>query len=167
MKANPPSFARTSTLVSRVLGLTPEELRASFRPAGAQDLPALIELRRRILGDALTWDDRQYLLWRYDFEGRPDSPGRVMVAAHAGKLLGVIGAERVRLARGSEVLDAVSLMDIMVQPELDGSGLGIWMNMAIFETHPIVIEMVPTRIPSDSSTGCSTGCPTARSTSHP
>jgi hypothetical protein len=141
MKANPPSFARTSTLVSRVLGLTPEELRASFRPAGAQDLPALIELRRRILGDALTWDDRQYLLWRYDFEGRPDSPGRVMVAAHAGKLLGVIGAERVRLARGSEVLDAVSLMDIMVQPELDGSGLGIWMNMAIFETHPIVIEI--------------------------
>lgn len=141
MKANPPSFARTSTLVSRVLGLSADELRASFRPARSGDLPALLDLRRRILGEALTWDDRQYLLWRYDFEGRPDAPGRVMIASHGDRLLGVIGAEHVRLGRGMEILDAVSLMDIMVQPELDGSGLGIWMNMAIFETHPIVIEI--------------------------
>jgi hypothetical protein len=141
MKANAPSFAKTTTLVARALGLTSPQLHESFRPATLADLPGVLELRRRVIGENLTWDDSRYLQWRYDFEGRPDGHGSCLIVASGGKMHGMIGAEKIRLAVGHETLDALSLMDIMVQPELDGSGLGIWLNMAVFEQHPVVIEI--------------------------
>ncbi len=141
MKANTPSFAKTTTLVSRALGLRAAQLTESFRPATLADLPGVLELRRRVIGENLTWDDSRYLQWRYDFEGRPDGQGSCLVVAAGGKIHGLIGAERIRLAFGADTVDALSLMDIMVQPELDGSGLGIWLNMAVFEANPVVIEI--------------------------
>lgn len=141
MKGNAPSFAKTSTLVARALGLTPQALKDSFRPARLADLPGVLELRRRVIGENLHWDDSRYLQWRYDFEGRADGRGECLVVAADGKVHGMIGAEKITLACGAERIDALSLMDIMVQPELDGSGLGIWLNMAVFEAHPVVIEI--------------------------
>ena len=59
----------------------------------------------------------------------------------AGKGLTVRSSHSYIVHVGNETVDALSLMDIMVQPELDGSGLGIWLNMAVFEQHPVVIEI--------------------------
>jgi hypothetical protein len=141
MKGNAPSFAKTTTLVSRALGLTPQQLHESFRPARMGDLEGVVALRRRVIGSNLSWDDSRYLRWRYDFEGRPDGRGDCLAVVAGGQVHGMIGAERIVLARGDERIDALSLMDIMVKPELDGSGLGIWLNMAVFERHPVVIEI--------------------------
>jgi hypothetical protein len=141
MKGNAPSFAKTSKLVARAMGMTAEQLAASFRPARKTDLPNVAELRRRVIGEGLAWDDPAYLQWRYDFEGRRDGHGDCLVVEREGQVLGMIGAEKISLAFGEQRLDALSLMDIMVQPELDGSGLGIWLNMAVFESNPVVIEI--------------------------
>ena len=140
MKTTVPSFAKTTTLVARTLGLTPDELRASFQPARLCHLPGITDMRRRVIGSHLTWDDARYLRWRYDFEGHPDSHGCLMVVAYEDRVLGMIGAENVRLTCGDETLDALSLMDIMVDPDLDGAGLGVWLNMAIFARNPVVLE---------------------------
>ena len=141
LKTTTPSFAKTTTLVARTLGMTPEELRASFQPAQLRHLPSITDMRRRVIGSHLTWDDARYLRWRYDLEGRPDSRGCLMVVARGDKVLGMIGAEKVRLIRGDEALDALSTMDILVDPEVDGAGLGVWVNMAVFAENPVVFEM--------------------------
>lgn len=141
MKANAPSFAKTTTLVARALKLTTDELHAGFRAGTIADLPGVLELRSRVIGDNLSWDDSRYLQWRYNFAGDPNGRGECLVVASGGKVHGMIGAEKIRLVVDGESIDALSLMDIMVQPELDGSGLGIWLNMAVFERHPIVIEI--------------------------
>ena len=117
------------------------ELRGSFRPARRTDLDSIVDVRRRVLGDFLTWDDPGYLQWRYDFDGSQDARGKCLVVARGNRVLGMIGAEFIRLAANKEVVEALSLMDIMVDPELDGSGLGIWLNMAVFADHPVVIEI--------------------------
>lgn len=141
MKTSAPSFAKVTTLVARALDMTPDELRASFQPARLCHLPSITELRRQVIGSHPAPDDARYLQWRYDFEGRPDSQGCLMVVARGDKVLGMIGAENVRLAQGSDTLDALSLMDIMVDPQLDGSGLGVWLNLAIFAENPVVFEI--------------------------
>jgi hypothetical protein len=64
-----------------------------------------------------------------------------MVVARGDKVLGMIGAEQVRLIRGDETVDALSMMDIKVDPEVDGAGLGVWVNMAVFAENPVVFEM--------------------------
>jgi hypothetical protein len=141
LKTNAPSFAKTTTLVARALGMTPDELRASFQPARLHHLPSITALRRRVIGSQANRDDARYLQWRYDFEGRADGHGCLMVVARGDQVLGMIGAESVRLSRGQERLEALSLMDIMVDPQLDGSGLGVWLNIAIFAEHPVVFEI--------------------------
>jgi hypothetical protein len=141
MRAATPSFAKTSGLVARALGMSAEQLHASFRPATTADLPAILDVRRRVIGDQLRWDDERYLRWRYDFEGRRRGRNRCLVVAQNGRLMGFIGTEDVWLVRGEDALPALSLMDIMLDPALDGSGLGIWLNMAVFDRHPHVIEI--------------------------
>ena len=141
MSPRTPSFSQTTTLVARALGMAGSELQASFRAARHEDLPSIMDVRRRVIGDHLTWNDEQYLKWRYDFDGRSDARGRCLVVCHGSRVLGMIGAEFVRIAIRAERHDALSLMDIMVDPKIDGSGLGIWLNMAVFQSNPVVIEI--------------------------
>ena len=139
LKTTTPSFAKTTILVARALGMTPDELRACFQPAQLRHLPSITNLRSQ--GSPVPWDDARYLRWRYDLEGRPDSRGCLMVVARGDQVLGMIGAENVRLIRGDQTVDALSMMDILVDPEVDGAGLGVWLNMAIFANNPVVVEM--------------------------
>ncbi len=141
MKENALSFPKASSLVARALGISAEQLRSGFRAATTEDLPAILDVRRRVIGDQLRWDDAEYLRWRYAFG--PDSKGRgsFLVVAHEQRVLGMIGTEDLTLAHGDQTCKALSAMDIMVDPELDGTGLGIWLNMAIFAKHPLVIEI--------------------------
>jgi GNAT superfamily N-acetyltransferase len=137
----PPSLATTTRLVARALRISADELNAAFRAATLADLGAIVDLRKRVLGKAIAWDDARYLQWRYDFTGRSDARGSVLAVIRGDRVLGMIGMERLSLISDAEQLTVPSLMDIMVDPELDGTGLGIWLNLAIFARNPIVIEI--------------------------
>ena len=119
--------------------MAPEELIASFQPATSRHLPGIIDLRGKVR--SVPWDEASYLRWRYDFSGRSDARSRLMVVAHGDRVLGMMGAEAVRLARGGDRLDALSTMDILVDPDLGGAGLGAWLNTALFATSPVVFEL--------------------------
>lgn len=142
MKTTTPTLEKTSTLVARALGMTADELWASFRPATLDQLPSIVDMRRRrIFGNHASFDDAAYLQWRYDFQRRSESPGSLMVVARKDKILGMIGTEKVRLTHGAETINAVSVMDILVDSEIDGSGLGVWLNMAIISKNPLVLVL--------------------------
>ena len=126
-------------MVARALGMTPDELRESFQPATARHLPSIIDLRSQFR--SRSWDDERYLRWRYDFSERTGAGNKLMVVARGDRVLGMIGTESVRLVRSSKTLDAVSTMDILVDPALDGAGLGAWLNMAIFAGNPVVFAI--------------------------
>lgn len=138
-----PSFEKTTKLVGRALGMNPDELRAGFRPATRAELPQILSIRRKILGDRLTWDDARYLTWRYDFDGAPpdEARGTCFVVVRNEQVLGLVGAEHVRLTYDDDRLPSLLIMDIAVDPSIEGSGLGIWMDLALFDAHPIVLAI--------------------------
>lgn len=122
---------KTARLVARALGCTPDELAAALRPARAEDLQAVLGLRREVIGADLTWNDDVYLRWRYQFGGA--GLATCWVCVLQGRLLGMIGVETVQLQAGGQARDAHITMDIMVCPGLDGAGLGVWINQAVCE----------------------------------
>ena len=138
-----PSFEKTTKLVARALGMKPDELRAGFRPATRAELPQILSIRRKILGDHLRWDDERYLTWRYDFDGasRDEARGTCFVVLRNERVLGLVGAEHMRLTYDDDRLRSLLIMDIAVDPSIDGSGLGIWMDLALFDVHPIVLAI--------------------------
>lgn len=93
----------------------------------------MLELRRLVIGADLHWDDDAYLRWRYQFGGEGQGLATCWVCTLGERLLGMIGVEPLRLQAGEHVCDAQVTMDIMVRPELDGAGLGVWINQAICE----------------------------------
>lgn len=124
---------KTARLVARALGCTPQDLAAGLRPARADDLPAVLELRKQVIGNGLNWDDEAYLRWRYQFGTPGAGLATCWVCTQGDRLLGMIGVEPVHLQAGEQACDAHVTMDIMVRPELDGIGLGVWVNQAICE----------------------------------
>ncbi|MEO6950732.1 MAG: hypothetical protein ABI321_02885 [Polyangia bacterium] len=136
-----PSFEKTTKLVGRALGMKPDELRAGFRAATRAHLPQILEIRRKILGERLAWDDERYLAWRYDFDGAGHSRGTCFVVVRNERVLGLVGAEHVRLTYDRDLVPSLLIMDIAVDPAIDGSGLGIWMDLALFDAHPVVLAI--------------------------
>jgi len=124
--------------VSQAFGLTPEALASAFRPADPSDLHELLALRRAVV-PGMWWDDEAFVRWRYF--GRRDPAGRVpyWVFAHDGTVAGACGLEPVTLVVDGDPVPAVRTMDIMVRPDLDGLGLGAFMNLRLFQEFPIGI----------------------------
>lgn len=137
----PLSLDKTARLVSRALGSTPEALSAGLRPARPDELPEVLALRRLVIGDELDWDDEAYLRWRYQFGGQREALAVCWVCTLGDRLLGMIGVEPLRLVAGDQACDAQVTMDIMVRPELDGVGLGVWINQAICQHHGCVVAV--------------------------
>ncbi|WP_230177662.1 hypothetical protein [Aquabacterium sp. CECT 9606] len=126
-----PSLAQTTRLVSRALGMSAEELTASVRHAVWSDLPAILALRTRVIGTDIDWDDQAYMAWRYRL-GRPQAGGgECWVLVRDGALLGMVGTQDLVLQCGGQSCPALSLMDILIQPELESVGLGVWLNLFI------------------------------------
>lgn len=128
-----PSLAQTTRLVARALAMSPAELMASLRPATLDDLPGMLALRARVLGDQLGWDDQAYLSWRYRLGRAGQGGGDCWLLARHGDILGMVGTQDLALRCGPLACQALSLMDIMIQPELEGVGLGAWLNLALQE----------------------------------
>jgi hypothetical protein len=127
-----PSFDNTTKLVARALGVPPAELLATFRPAVLDDLPAVLSLRTLEFGPHIAWDDKAYLCWRYRL-GRADCGlGELWVVNHNDELLGMIGTEDMVCMHAGRRLIGMRSMDILVDPRAKNSGLGVWLNQALF-----------------------------------
>lgn len=139
--AKVPPYETTTRLVARALGWTPAELVAGFRPAGVDDLAAVLAFRRLHLGPRVRWDDARYLPWRYRF-GRPGAGFGDLWALHRdGALHGLVGTEQMTLAWGDERQPAQRLMDLLIEPRLADSGLGAWLNQTLFRQAPITLAV--------------------------
>jgi hypothetical protein len=125
------TIEKTARLVARSLGITPEALAEGLRPSVPADLPAVLALRRQVLADQLTWDDATYLRWRYGFGEDGPALAACWVCERNGELLGVIGIETLEVRAGQLQRPVHAVMDLMVRPDLDGSGLGVWINQAV------------------------------------
>lgn len=126
-----PSLEQTTRLVARALGMTPQQLQANLRIATLHDLPAVLNLRSRVLSTKLDWDDSAYLTWRYRL-GRSDvGQGDLWVLERQGQLLALVGTEDLQAQWQSHLWTARSTMDIMVEPDLGAIGLGAWLNLSL------------------------------------
>jgi hypothetical protein len=125
------SLDKTTRLVARALGMSAEALTEGLRPVTPGDLPAVMALRQQVLGSALSWDDRAYLRWRYAFDPAALHLAQCWILMRGDDLLAMIGLEPVDLRAQGRVQTAHVAMDIMVRPDLDGSGLGVWINQSV------------------------------------
>lgn len=134
-----PSRAALAPYVSQAVGMAPRDLDRAFRPARVGDLSAVLALRRAVLTN-VWWNDESYMRWRY-FDRATADAGRLpyWVFERDGEIIGACGLEPVTLAVDGLARDAVRTMDIMVAPSLNGSGLGAFMNVALFSRYPIVL----------------------------
>ncbi len=130
---------RMAPIVGRALGMSAADVVEAFRPATAADLRAILDLRRAVAGDDLWWDDERYLRWRY-FDGVPaDGHAPCWVFEHGGRLLGCVGLEPVTLVVDGTPHPAVRSLDIMVQPAVDGLGIGALINLLLFGRYPLIL----------------------------
>ena len=127
------SREKTARLVARALGTTPQLLDAGFRPATLDDMPAVLALRRSVLGEDMPWDDERYVRWRYLPEPGERGLATCWLCTRGDELLGMIGTEALWLQAGDLRQQAHAAMDLMVRPELAGSGLGVWVNQTVCE----------------------------------
>jgi hypothetical protein len=136
-----PNFENTTRLVARALGLSADVLLAGFRPAHADDLNAVVEFRQRHSDEHMRPDDSDYLRWRYRF-GRTDRGlGDLWVLHYETELLGIIGTEDMACSHGGKRWVGVRTMDIMVDKRLQSSGLGVWLNQAVFRNRDFTIAV--------------------------
>lgn len=132
------SFDHLLTYAGQALGLEPDELLRSYRPAQLSELKAILELRRLVNGP-VWWEDEAFVRWRYFSRGMDAGSSSYWVFERAGEILGGCGLEPVDLAIDGDAAAAVRALDIMVRPDLDGRGLGAVMNLALFRHFPIVL----------------------------
>jgi hypothetical protein len=139
--ARVPTFENTTRLVARALGLSANVLLAGFRPAHEGDLDTIVEFRQRNSDELVRAHDSDYLRWRYRL-GRTDGGlGDLWVLHHETEVLGIIGTEDMVCIHGSKRWMGVRTMDIMIDRHLQSSGLGVWLNQAVFRNRDFTIAV--------------------------
>lgn len=136
-----PEHDKLGRLVSRSLGLDATALREALRPAAPDDLPDVIALRREHLLTGSEWDDEAYLRWRYRL-GRADAGFGELWLLHAReRLVATIGVEDLHAEFNGEALRGAQVMDLVVHPVAQESGLGIWLNQAMLARHDFTLAV--------------------------
>lgn len=135
------SHERVTKLVARSLGLGPQDLIESLRSATHADLDAIVALRRRVLGPNVTWNDREYLSWRYGLAPAALSHATFHVLDVGGRILAGVGAERFDLNTPHGIAPAVCGMDILAEDSVRDTGIGPWLNLSLFQMHSIVLAL--------------------------
>ena len=129
---HPPAFETTTKLVARALGTSAEALLTGLKKASHADLSAVVEFRHNNFGEQIRWDDAAYLQWRYRL-GRSDCGlGDLWVLYGPNRLLGMIGAEDMVCWHAGHRWIGARTMDILVDESARQSGLGVWLNQAMF-----------------------------------
>jgi hypothetical protein len=132
------SFDSLIPYVSQALGCAADRLEHAFRPAERADLPAILALRRSVHRN-MWWDDEAFVRWRYFHRTVEDGTVPYWVFAPEREILGACGLEPVVLFVDGRPTHAIRTMDIMVRPDIDGRGLGAFMNLALFKKFPITM----------------------------
>jgi GNAT superfamily N-acetyltransferase len=123
----------SARLIAAALHLGVDELQGSLRKAHLRDLPLVCQLRQRAFGSAMGGDDQRHLAWKYGF-GDPREPWSTLwILEVDGKILCCVGVERVTLCLDGNCFDAGIAMDLVVDPERDGLGIGVWLNLSLLE----------------------------------
>lgn len=134
----PELLNRLGPYVGQALGLSKDAVLRAYRPACESDIPQMLALRRRVNG-AMWWDDRAFVEWRYFSRRTETGDAAYWVFVKDGDVLGGCGLEPVSLVIDGKAVPAVRTFDIMVRPDLDGLGLGAFMNLVLFEHYPITL----------------------------
>ena len=133
------TLEKISPYLAKSLEIPGEALAECFTPASREDLDEIVRFRRsQFTGDA-PWDDRSYLEWRYSFDGTGAGKNCIWIFRKESRIIGCLGIESVNLQLPGTLIPACKAMDILVDPELDGRGLGAWMNLYLMSVYPVII----------------------------
>jgi len=132
------SLDRISPYLAKTLGIPKESMYQCFLPASFADIDDLLDLRKALFEGKAPWNDRDYISWRYFSESNENN---IWVFKKGNEILGCIGLEQVNLHINNELGTAHKAMDVLVKPELDGKGLGAWMNLALMEKYPTLFAV--------------------------
>jgi len=132
------SYERLAPYVSLALGLSEDDLVRSYRPARESDMPGILAFRCKVNGE-MWWDDRAFVEWRYFSRKTETGDAPYWVFVWNGEVVGACGLEPVTLVIDGNPVAATRTLDIMVRPDLDGRGLGAFMNLVLFKHFPITL----------------------------
>jgi hypothetical protein len=85
------------------------------------------------------WDDRTFVEWRYFSRRTSAGEAPYWIFVWHGDVVGACGLEPVTLVVDGVPVAATRTLDIMVRPDLDGRGLGAFMNLVLFKHFPITL----------------------------
>jgi hypothetical protein len=129
---------RLAPYVGLAIGLSETAVLEAYRPARESEIPAILSLRRQVNTD-VWWDDQAFVAWRYFSRRTETGDPLIWVLGKGGECLGACGIEPVTLVLDGRAVPAVRTLDIMVRPDLDGLGLGAFMNLVLFRHFPILM----------------------------
>lgn len=137
-----PGFKQSTRVLAKRLGCSHEQMLQGWAPAQAEDLDAVVAWRVENQPEELPRDDRRYLRWRYNF-GDNAQPGNhksyLWLLKIDGDILGMMGAQHHRLHAAGMHRDIAYPLDLLVRKDLNGSGLGAWINLAMQDNYPILL----------------------------
>ena len=131
-----PKLKSISPVIAQCLQIPPAELIPSFKPLDQEMLSQVLDLRQRICVDKSRVEDEKYLQWRYQFSSpkkplKPEQDRRLWGIVYNQKVYGFLGIEPIQLHIKGEIVVALKVMDLAVLPELQGKGIGVWMNICV------------------------------------
>jgi hypothetical protein len=85
------------------------------------------------------WDDERFVRWRYFTRATDAGEVPYWVFVRENEILAACGLEPVTLVVDGSAMPATRTLDIMVRPDLDGLGLGAFVNMALFQRFPVTL----------------------------
>jgi hypothetical protein len=143
------SYDKVTRVIAKALAITPETLRGSFAPATFDELPQIIQFRHDFLPATKKWNDENYLCWRYDFSPfeslDENTSNRLWRVKINNQLLGIIGLDVAEFYYQDEIKKLHNPLDLLVNPSVDGLGLGVWMSLVLENEYPFLFAMGATR----------------------
>ena len=92
-----------------------------IRTATIEDLPAMVDLMRRSLGEALMPKSETFFRWKHI--DNPFGSSKMIVAVDQGKIIGLRTFMRWQWVRGEERISAVRAVDTATDPAYHGKGI--------------------------------------------
>lgn len=137
-----PGLQQSTRVLAKRLGYTSEQMLQGFVPARATDFATVVVWRAQNAPGPLPAGDDDYLLWRYNF-GHNTTPGNrnnLLWLLHIdGEVLAMMGAQQQSLWVNGEPRDIAYPLDLLVRKDLNGSGLGAWINLAMQDKYATLL----------------------------
>lgn len=135
------SFEQVTRLVARALRFTPAQLEAAFAAATENDIDAILALRSTTVAGVESWDDRAYLRWRYGLGGDGAADSDCWLLRREGRILGMVGTQRLHFVTDQEPVEAAKIMDLAVDSRFAMHGIGGWMVMTLCQRLGVVLAL--------------------------